>query len=381
MLVNVLDEPLADAYRQIVSDFMKENPDIEVNLQLPTSGYENSMKVKMAANDLPDIFDTHGWAKVRYGNYLADLRNEPWVGQLTDSIQTVVTDDSGKVYVLPLTEAKDGLMYNVDVFEKYGIEVPRTFDELVSAAMKIKQDSGGKTTPFYLSGIDDSMIGQYFDEFASPLLITYPNNQAQALLDGTFDWSQWTPLPQSLIDLQQKGLINEDVLTAKRSDLPNLFGNGNVAFALGGPALVTAVHNINPDVKIGVMPIPAFVEGDDPTFAGGERNTLGIWKDSKYPEEAKKLLQFFAKPENMSKLSNISMTPAGLKDIETNHDLTPYYEKYAQARVFPYFDRVYLPNGMWDVLCKTGTELIAGRITPEQYSETMKTEFERLSKK
>ncbi len=118
MMMNVADQPVQDMYRQIINDFTKENPDIAVNIQFPGSAYENNMKVKMAANDLPDIFDTHGWAQVRYGEYLADLREEPWVTQLTDTIKNVVTDKAGKVYALPISEAKDGIMYNVDMLKK-----------------------------------------------------------------------------------------------------------------------------------------------------------------------------------------------------------------------------------------------------------------------
>ncbi|MDI5788653.1 hypothetical protein PO124_10375 [Bacillus licheniformis] len=33
---------------------------------------------QMAANDMPDLFDTHGWAKIRYGEYTADLKT--WIG-------------------------------------------------------------------------------------------------------------------------------------------------------------------------------------------------------------------------------------------------------------------------------------------------------------
>jgi len=39
---------------------------------------------------------------------------------------------------------------------------------------------------------------------------------------------------------------------------------------------------------------------------------------------------------------------------------------------------VYLPNGMWDVMCKNGQDLLAGGITPREFSENMKKEYERL---
>jgi raffinose/stachyose/melibiose transport system substrate-binding protein len=229
-----------------------------------------------------------------------------------------------------------------------------------------------------MSGVDNWTIGGYLDQFATSLLISPAKNDAQSLLDGTFDWNKWTPLAQSLLDMSKKGYINKDALTAKQSDMPSLFAQGKVAFAMGGPSFADDAYKVNPNVKIGYMPVPSMVAGDQPNFSGGERYTMGAWKDGKHLAEAKKLIDFFAKPENMSKIANATKLPSGLKNIESKHEFTQYYEEYASVRVFPYFDRVYLPNGMWDVMCKTGTALIAGGVTPEQFSQKMKTEYERL---
>lgn len=373
------DKAVQDVYKEISEAFMQENPDIEVDLQFPGSEYENILKVKMAANDLPDVFDTHGWAIIRYGNYLADLRDEPWVPQMTDTVRNVVTDENGKVHVLVLAEAKDGITYNADVLEKYGIEPPRTFDELMQAADKLVQESNGEVTPFYFSGIDDWMVGQFFDYFATSLLISPANNEADNLLNGTMDWDKWTPLAEKFLEMSQKGYINKDVLTAKYADMPALFAQGKVAFALFGPAFAAEVYKINPDAKIGYMPVPAWYADDEPNFSGGERYTMGAWKDSPYLEESKKLIAYFAKPENMAKFANVTKQPTGIQGVEADHEFMAYYDKYANIRVFPYFDRVYLPNGMWDVMCKSGTALLAGQMTPQQFSEKMKQEVERLS--
>ncbi|NRF93732.1 carbohydrate ABC transporter substrate-binding protein [Paenibacillus frigoriresistens] len=380
MMLNIADQPVQDVYRQIINDFTKENPSIAVNIQFPGSAYENNMKVKMAANDLPDVFDTHGWAQVRYGEYLADLKDEPWAKQMTDTIKDVVTDKKGKVYVLPVSEAKDGIMYNVDMLKKYNIEVPQTLDELIAAGDKIKKDSGGKTTPFFFSGIDESTIATYFDYFANSLLISPSTNSADALLNNTFDWNKWDTLPEKLLDIKKRGLINEDFLTAKRADIPAAFTAETVAFVMLAPSFVDAVHKLKPDMKVGLMPIPAMSANDKPNFSGGERSTLGVWKDSKNIPESKKLLAFFSKPDNLTKIANVTKLQPGLKGIPSKHDLTEYYEKYSNIRVFPYFDRVYLPNGMWSVMSKSGTELLAGRITAKQYSANMKQEVERLRK-
>ncbi|XEC94669.1 ABC transporter substrate-binding protein [Paenibacillus tarimensis] len=375
------DKPVQEVYKQIISDFERENPDISVDLQFPGSEYESIMKVKMAASDLPDVFDTHGWAIIRYGNYLADLRDEAWAANQTDTIKDVVTDKDGKVHALVLSEAKDGLTYNADMLKQFNIEPPQTFDELMAAAEKIKTESNGEITPFYFSGIDDWMIGQFFDYFATSLLISPEQNEAENLLAGTFDWNKWTPLPEKFLEMFNKGYINKDVLTAKYSDLPGQFADGKVAFTLLGPSFADEVHKINADLNIGFMPVPSMVEGDAPNFSGGERYTMAAWKDSKHLDESKKLIAFFAKTENMEKIANVTKLPPGLNGVNASHEFTQYYEQYADIRVFPYFDRVYLPNGMWDVMCKTGSSLLGGRVTPEQYSEKMKQEVERLTNK
>lgn len=375
---SVNDPVVQRAYKDIVAAFEEENPDIEVDLQFPGSEHDNILKVKMAANEMPDIFDTHGWAQVRYGNYLADLRDEPWVPQLTDTIKDVVTDKDGKVYALVLSEAKDGFTYNADLLEQLNIPVPSTFDELMAAADQIVKETNDETVPFHFAGIDDWTIGQYFDLMATPLLISPEQNEKEALLNGTFDWTKWTPLPEKFQEMHKKGYINKDVITAKYSDASRQFAEGKVAFVMVNPSFAEEVRKMNQDMKIGYMPVPALVAGDEPSFSGGERFTMGVWKDTKNMEEAKKLLAYFAKPENMSKIANVTMLPPGLKGVDAKHEFSPYYEQYKDVRVFPYFDRVYLPSGMWDVLCKQGTELLADRITPEQYSEVMKQEVERL---
>ncbi|MBP1963386.1 ABC transporter substrate-binding protein [Paenibacillus aceris] len=369
-----------DAYTQIARDFEQQNPNIQVDLQFP-GDYENVLKVKMAANELPDVFDTHGWAQIRYGKYLTDLKAESWVPQMTDTIKDVVTDKSGKVYVLPISEAKDGISYNVNVLKKYNVDVPKTIDEFLAAADKIKSQSNGDVTPFYYAGADNWTVGQFFDEFASPLLISPKENSASALLDGSFDWTKWTPLPAKFKEMFDKGYMNKDVITAKYTDLAKLFATDKVAFFMGGPSFADDAYKVNKDTKIGIMPVPSMVAGDEPSFSGGERDTMGVWKDSKHIDEAKKLLAFYAKPENMAKIANVMKLPAGLKGVTATHEFASFYDQYSSIRVFPYFDRVYLPSGMWDVMCNSGLDLIAGHITPAKYSDVMKENVARLNRK
>jgi raffinose/stachyose/melibiose transport system substrate-binding protein len=370
----------AKVLQDIAQKFMDQNPNIKVDFSAPGAEYENIMKVKMASRHLPDVFSTHGWAIIRYGKFLADLRDQPWASKLTSTIKPVITDSSGKVYVLPMDQDKTGPMYNVDLLRQYGIAVPSTFDEMVAACQTIVQKSHGQVTPIHIGGADAWPIGNFFDFFATPSLISPSNNFQSALKDGTFDWStNWTPLASKFQELQQKGCLNKDVLTAKYSDSAQAFAQGKAVFGFYGPYLVDEVKKISPNVHLGLMPIPTVVPGDTPSFAGGEKITWGVWKDSPHLDAAKKFVAFYAQPENIKLVAQADGLPAGLDGVQVDlGSLTPYFQQYSSAPVFPYFDRVYLPNGMWDVMCKNGQDLLAHSINPSQFSANMKQQYDRL---
>lgn len=57
---------IGQAQAEIIEAFMAENPGVNVEIQTNTTDYENLMKAKMAANELPDVFMTHGWSLIRY---------------------------------------------------------------------------------------------------------------------------------------------------------------------------------------------------------------------------------------------------------------------------------------------------------------------------
>jgi raffinose/stachyose/melibiose transport system substrate-binding protein len=365
----------------ITEEFQKENPNIEVDFQSVGKDYESMMKVKMASKDLPDVFSTHGWAVMRYGEYLTDLSKEEWAPRVKSSIRSVVTDSKGKLCVLPMDLDITGMTYNKAMFEEYGLSVPKNFDELISLCETIKTKSGGKVTPLHYGGGDSWPIGGYYDFNSTSYFVSDSGHDYRSsLLDGSFDWTKYDIISENFLKLKKMKALNQDILTAKYTDSVEALANGVAAIGgCYGAYIIAEVKKINPSFKGGMMPIPAYYPGDTPTFVGGERTTWGVWKDSKNLDAAKKYVAFFARPENLKKVAEANGIPAGLDGVETNlGELAADYEAFKDARIFPYFDRAYLPNGMWDVMCKNGQDLLAGAITPRGYSDNMKKEYERL---
>ena len=61
--------------------------------------------------------------------------------------------------------------------------------------------------------------------------------------------------------------------------------------------------------------------------------------------------------------------PASMKGATGNLGVVnESYEKYADSRVFPKFDREYLPNGMWSTMKTVGSALIAGDVDAVSYT-------------
>jgi len=366
-------------YKEIVADFEKANPEIDIEDTYPGDGYEDLARVKMAADDMPDLFDTHGWAKSRYGEYTEDLSDMDWVKNLDEAMKPILTDDKGKLHAYPVNQALDGMSYNKTLLDEYGIKPPKTFDELMAALEEVKKKSKGEVVPFWLGGSDKSQFGQYFDEFATTLLITdKENSHGEALLDGSFDWSNYTYLPEKLKEMNDKGLLNKDVLTAQVTQGAELMAQNKIAFTMLNGSVGREVSELNPEVQVGTIPVPAIHEGDSPSWIGGERHTFAVSKNSEHKEEAKQFIEYLTQPEVAKKLAEGTSLPDALTNVEADNYFAEFYKEYEGTQIQPYFDRVYLPSGMWDPMGATGQELIAGTMKPDEVSEKMEQEYKRL---
>ena len=109
-----------------------------------------------------------------------------------------------------------------------------------------------------------------------------------------------------------------------------------------------------------MMPIPAASDGDAPSLIAGEDIAVGIWKDTKNAAAAQELLNYLARPEVAGAIAKAAGNSSGLTDVDVElGDIKTYFDKYKSVETFPYFDREYLPSGMWDVMCATGAEILA----------------------
>lgn len=128
----------------------RQHPDIRVEVQMVpanTSGGYQKMHSSLKAGNPPDLAQIEYWALPEFmlANGLTDLtaygadrlkaRYVEW--------QWRQGEFAGRTYAVPQASGPMGFFYRQDLFDKWEVEVPGTWDAFRTAAAKIRKRSGG----------------------------------------------------------------------------------------------------------------------------------------------------------------------------------------------------------------------------------------------
>ena len=355
----------ADALQKLMDGFTAQTG-IGVEVVAPGDEYEPLLKTRMASNDLPDLFETHGWSTTRYRPSLMALDEQPWVADILDDTRQTVTAADGHIYTLPLSIDPACICYNKEILEQAGVDVSkmRTWADFEAACEKIKALG---VTPIN-GGVSTSTIAANIFEVIAPGFLTNEDaadNQTAALQGGSFDWDKyWTPISELVAGWAEKGYFNPDILTSSEDSSVQALATGEAAFVIRGPQTINEALLYNPDARLGLLPNLTPEAGRKVYVSSGEGTCFGVWKDTEYPEEALQLCEYLAQPENCSKIATIFAQIPAMQGV-SNEDayVTKAYnemrETFGDDVIFiQYFDRGYLPNGMWNDMSVAATEIL-----------------------
>lgn len=371
------DTPRFEALSALAQAYEDENPDVKIDVVPMGKDYEGDMKVRMASGDLPDLWATHGWSLLRYSEFLEPLQEQPWAGELNPVLDTTMKNDAGEFFALPLTTDVAGILYNKKVLSDLGIDPASlgtidAFDDALAAA----KDAG--IVPISSSGKDDWFAGNVADWLASG---SYSESESDELADGTFVESGFEAMYSKLDEWAEADYFNPDFSAATSDDIATALGQGTTAFVMIQNNLVLSAQQFVPDAELGFIPVPA-VNGDPEYLIGGEGVALGAWRDGENKEQALDFLNFLAQPENIGEFAGKDGNPAGLTGIDVDLGaLADSYEQFftpGDVRMVPYFDRAYLPNGMWNTLITTTSGIVTDQTDVDAAVSQVKADFGTL---
>ncbi|WP_130858916.1 ABC transporter substrate-binding protein [Gracilibacillus phocaeensis] len=167
-------DPMAEVYEKQIDEFMKKNPDIEVQNDsvFEESAYNNKLKVSISTGDTPSVFYYPGiaglkeWAENDVILNVEDIlaNDEEWSSRFIDgALETYRLDDYGVegIYGIPNELNVDAIFYNKKLFEQAGItEEPKTMDEFYEAMDKL---NSADITPIGVGGKATWVMGHIFN--------------------------------------------------------------------------------------------------------------------------------------------------------------------------------------------------------------------------
>jgi len=143
-------------WANIIAAFNKANPNIAVKFD-PTNppDYNATLRLQLENGNGPDLYFSRSFGvgkELFTAGFDLDLSDFPAIKQaFAPGSLLAWTADNGKVFAQPLGAVSHGIYFNKDLFAKNGIAVPKTWEDLIAAAKKLK---AAGITPF-ANGIAD----------------------------------------------------------------------------------------------------------------------------------------------------------------------------------------------------------------------------------
>ncbi|GAA3211961.1 hypothetical protein GCM10020216_016850 [Nonomuraea helvata] len=380
-----------DSAKAMTTAFMQANPKIKIDTETRPAGSEgdNIVKTKLSTGDMDDVFLYNSGSLLQALNpsqTLVDLTGDPVLQNVQKDYLPVVTQGDHAFGVPFGTAMGGGILYNRKIYEKLGLQVPKTWDEFMANNAKIKA-----------AGISP-VVSTFKDTWTSQLFVLGDFYNVQAAVpnfaaDYTAGKAKFATTPaatagfQHLADVHAKGYLNEGFGSATADQGMKMLVEGKGAhypmLSAQLPPLVASMPQAATDV--GFFGIP----GTDPAKNGAtlwEPSAVYIPKSTKNLDAAKKFLAFIASPAAADAVSKAvqpsgpyRITGAKLPDnaIQAAKDLQAYIDRGATAPALEFVSPVKGPS-LEQITVAVGSGLTPPAEGAAQYDKDVEKQAKQL---
>jgi len=295
----------------LIDSYIKDNPNVKVTVEaLQDAPYKQKFTTYAASNGIPDLFMVWGQpsflAPIMKNGYVAELNANDFkdYGFLNGSLDGFSTN--GKLYGLPRNTDFMVLYYNKALFEKYGVKLPTTYEDIVEAAKTFRKND---ISPIAINGKDKYTMSLMYQD-----LLLKESGDQKLMPAALKDTTKFTTDPlfakaaedvKALTDV--KG-FQDSFVTADYGAANNLFAQGKAAMYYMGSWEVGMDLNkdfsdeFKKNVDVIKFPAPSTGKGKDTDLVAWNGGGYAVSANSKVKDESIKLLKYMMKPENWAKL-------------------------------------------------------------------------------
>ncbi len=240
---------ISDAFKEVMP-----NVTIEIEKVKNTEDLENTLKLRKSADELPDIMVLKPYMLANFAEALEPLNNTTAV---TSNLYAKEYEIDNNIYGVPETIFYEFVYYRKSIFEKYGLEVPKTWDEFIETAQTIKEKN--EHIPILL-GAKDAWPNYPFNEFMPGIEAengAYWNEMAtkeEPFSPGEPFYEAYVKI-QKLYDTQ---VFGRDPLGIGFDQAKNMFVAGEGAMLPAGQWFITDYEGSGGDMEdLGLFLMPA----------------------------------------------------------------------------------------------------------------------------
>ncbi|MDN3497272.1 extracellular solute-binding protein [Planococcus sp. APC 4015] len=324
---------------ELVADYNASQDDVRV--EMDTSGVD-VVSASFVRGNPPDIMlANYNFEVARFVQRcaLSDLSGTDASATVREDLQPLLDQYGscdGRISALPYSVMAASVIYNTQIFEANGLEVPETWDELVDVCEAL-QAAG--ITPFYATFKDDWTVGQGWYDYAIGGSVDVPDffegmnaEGTEVGPDSSVSFQRDFAEPMQKMTELTSSYVNEDAPSRGYGDGNLAFGKGEAAMYLQGPWALGEIAKSAPDLELGTFPLPIT---DDPADLAVRVNmdlAAMIPEASRHQEAARDFLEYLYLPENIeaynaSQLGFTPTTDAPAPDDPRIEGMIPYYQE------------------------------------------------------
>lgn len=299
------EDPHGQYIYQYAEEFMKENPDIKVEIQAIASGdiYTKLAAMATSPDDLPTIFFTSAdqiptLYDLGLTEDLSKWMDKEVIDGLANGVMDACTID-GQMTYYPVAVQPQAVIYRIDRFEEAGLKVPSTWDEFVDCAKALTKDTDGD------GQVDQwgfSMVGSNNSSGQSRFMSYLWSNGYELAYqeDGSGEWKTDITTDPAFVDVFSKwtdmnnveGVVPTGITEVDYPTAANYFAMGYTSMFLTGPNALGVAYANNPELKgkLGSFKLPGEYSG---TMLGAEGYAITAKSTDVEKAAAAKYLAFF----------------------------------------------------------------------------------------
>lgn len=330
----------ANYFTKVEEAFNATHDDIELKISSPNDAM-TILKTRFIREDYPDIVGIGGDINYSYfvdAEILADVSDYPGLQNINpgylniaEALELVPTDGT---YIVPYVANAAGILYNRDMFEEHGWEIPTNWEELQSLCEEIQSEG---ILPFYFGFKDTWTCLAPWNAMAvelTPADVTKQVNRGETTFTEEFP-----ELAEKYLSLLQYG--PEDPFAYGYNDACTAFARGESAMYPIGSYACPQILSVNPDLNIDSFVMPASDEAEGRTLNSGIDLGFAVTSECKNKEAAYEVLDFLYDDENIQQyIDDQNAVPCksgdfqlasmldGMKDFITEGNMTDYQDHY-----------------------------------------------------